>query len=449
MDIHNYDNLKKIIMSHNINNMNNAINILNDLPRDELLLLSLKICQEIYNNKKDNEDYIKNIDSNNSPKSSSSDKKSNNSSLIMNDSNDFYDSNDQNDSNSNPQKNKNPFNTSSLRSDEYREIKTTTIVKKSKDSNGYPNLNNYTIIDKIGSGSYGKVYLARDSITDKLYAMKVIIKPTDKLKNDNLVSIQREIAIMKKIRHKNVSSLYEVIDDKNENKIYIVIDYIDNGTILKKKENNYERINSKKVKKYLYQLTAGLKYLHKHNIIHRDIKPDNILLDKNDNVFLVDFGVSEFLCEKEMMTKLRTGTLLFFSPELFSNVKNLIGPPIDIWALGITLFAMLYGYLPFNGESFCEIKENITKKIPIFPEYATPQQIDLLHKILCKDPNKRITLEGIRQHPFMKKKITIKDKLSENKNIVISEHEIINAFTRKISGDIYDDDNNNNNSFDE
>lgn len=430
MNVSKYDELKKIIMTYNINNNSNAINILNDMTREELLLFSLKICQEVYKLDENKINIAEKNNSQNSSISSNSNTKSDNSEITNNDESGCS------------QSEKKSFNTLSLKSGEHIEIKTTINVRKSKDLNGYPKLNNYTIIDKIGSGAYGKVYLAHNSITGKMYAMKVITRPTKKLKNNNLNSIQEEIAIMKKIRHKNLSSLYEVIDDINENKIYMVIDYINDGNILKKNGNIYEKINQKRVKKYLYQLTAALKYLHNHNIIHRDIKPENILLDKNDNVYLVDFGISEILCEKEMITKLRTGTLLYLAPELFSDAEILIGPVIDIWALGVTLFVMLYGYLPFDGETFSEIKENITQKSPKFPDDADPIQIDLINKILCKDPNKRISLNEIRQHPFMEKKKIKKEKLKkekEIKHIVIHENEINNAFTRKLSCNFSDE----------
>jgi serine/threonine protein kinase len=428
MDDQLQNKINKILKEYNIDNLNNAANILNDLQKDELLRLSLKICQELY--KKD--DFI-NITINNKlpiynqiddDESPSSKKSSCSSSL---------------DISSNESLDKKPFNTSSLDSKEHTEIIMTNKVKKSKTNDGYPNLNNYVIMDKIGKGTYGKVYLAYDTISNKHYAIKVLFRSLNKFKDDNLSSIKKEIAILKKIKHKYIASLYEVIDDQNDNKIYLVIDYINNGPILKQSKNGYlyEKINNKKARNYMFQITAGLQYLHNHNIIHRDIKPENILLDTNDNVFLVDFGVSEILCEKTMMTSIRTGTLLFFAPELFLQ-EDFLGPPIDIWALGVTLFAMLYGYLPFNGNSFDEIKNNILNNDIHYPPFSKKHEKDLLSKILNKDPNKRITLTEIRNHPFMKKK-KYNNNLQNIISIKVSDSEIKNAFTQKISGDNIDD----------
>lgn len=422
MDNFNKDKLKKVMELYKIHNLNNAVNILNDLDKEELLKLSLKLCQEIYKND--------NIDNNLIGEDSSSYNSSTTDDSVI------TPNSEKNNSSSDSSNNK-PFNTSSLKSSEHKEIKTTYHVNKSKTSEGYPNINNYIIVEKIGKGAYGKVYLAIDTGTNKPYAMKVIMKATNKLKNNELHVIQREVAIMKKIRHKNIASLIEVIDDKNENRIYLVMDYVDNGIILKKKDHClYEKISEKKTKKYMQQITAGLQYLHNHNIVHRDIKPENILSDNNGNIYLSDFGVSEIFCEKEMMTTMRKGTLLFFSPELFCSNEKLNGVMIDVWALGVTLFAMLYGYLPFNGESFSEIKENVLTNDPIYPDLATEIQKDLLSKILCKDPFKRISLSEIRMHEFMKKKKTIfseKTKYLDNTNL--SKIDIQNAFSEKYSKD--------------
>jgi serine/threonine protein kinase len=187
----------------------------------------------------------------------------------------------------------------------------------------------------------------------------------------------------------------------------------------------------------MMQITAGLQYLHNHNIIHRDIKPENILMDSNDNVYLTDFGVSEFFCEKNMMTNMRKGTLLFFSPELFNSNEKLNGIMIDIWALGVTLFAMLYGYLPFNGDSFFEIKQNILNEEPIYPDYATEIQKDLFNRFFCKDPSKRITLDEIRLHKFMKKKDNMRDNIITQNNTSIAE--IHDAFSKKYSSNTISD----------
>jgi [calcium/calmodulin-dependent protein kinase] kinase len=124
------------------------------------------------------------------------------------------------------------------------------------------------------------------------------------------------------------------------------------------------------------------------------------MIDKKDNVYIIDFGISEILNETTMTSK-KSGTLLFAPPELFSDENEINGFAIDIWSLGVTLFIMLYGYFPFNGDSFDEISNSIKNDAIFIPSDADAFEIDIINKILEKDPKKRITLSEIRKHPFM------------------------------------------------
>jgi serine/threonine protein kinase len=430
MNNNDYENIKKKLKLHYINNSNKFDEIFENLSKGELINFSLKIYQELHDKGSDNV-ILNNLTFDDSIDS--------NHQMLNNLT--FDDSIDSNDKSSNSSKlsdnnkpNNKTFRSCSLRSRELDEIKMTDLVKLEK-KNGYFRINNYTLIDKIGQGSYGKVYQAIDE-NNNIYAIKVINKINNKLCKYELQNIQKEIAIMKKLRHKNIVSLYEVIDDPTEKRVYIVMQYIENGPIMiRNSDDTYNILPENKIKIYIYQLTAGLQYLHNHEIIHRDIKPENILVDLNDNVYLVDFGVSENLCDTNMETSLRTGTILFFAPELFNNDnKSMYGPAIDIWALGVTIFIMLYGYVPFDGDTFFEIKKTIINEDPKYPQSATKIQKDFLNKILCKNVQKRSTISGIRKHPYMRKIIKKLKNINNTTHLYnLSDDEINKAISKIVA----------------
>jgi [calcium/calmodulin-dependent protein kinase] kinase len=361
--------LKSILKDkYNISNIKDAIININDFDRDKLLLLCINLCNEIYNEDENEKSTLLN-----EANRRNSSKSKNNSALSISSSD--------------------TFNSVSIDSKEHEEIITTTIINKSKSDEGYPKLNNYIIIEKIGAGSYGKVYLAYNKKNGKKFAIKVINKCKTLYIN--------EINILKKINHKNIVNLHEIIDCEFENQIYVVLNHINGNTIMQKNTNDsYFKMSKIKIKKYIRYITAGLKYLHNHNIVHRDIKPENLMIDKKDNVYIIDFGISEILNETTMTSK-KSGTLLFAPPELFSDENEINGFAIDIWSLGVTLFIMLYGYFPFNGDSFDEISNSIKNDAIFIPSDADAFEIDIINKILEKDPKKRITLSEIRKHPFM------------------------------------------------
>lgn len=363
--------LKNILKNnHKFNTLKDIVSNINNFNKDELMVLCLDLCNEIFLDENIEScifnDLNKNLIENLKLKSH----------LSIN-SSDTFDT----------------FNSRSIESGEYNNIVTTTIINKSKSEEGYPKINNYIVIEKIGVGTYGRVYLAYDKKNKKKFAIKVI--------NKSKSSYSNEITILKEIKHKNIVSLCEIINCENENQMYVILNYIDGNIIIQKQnDNTYIKLPKCKIKKYIKLITCGLKYLHNHKIIHRDIKPENLMVNKKDNVFIIDFGISEIL-DDDMMTTKKSGTLLFTPPEIFLGIEKNFGPPIDIWSFGVTVFIMLYGYYPFNGNSFEEISNEIINKNVIFPDYANEIEIDLITKFLKKNPQERISLSDIRKHKFM------------------------------------------------
>ena len=215
---------------------------------------------------------------------------------------------------------------------------------------------------------------------------------------------------MKKLRHRNIVSLHAVIDDATSDKMYLVMDYVPNGTLVRPAEGAareagllYEPLEEEQCRDVFRQLVDGLRYLHRNGICHRDIKPENILCGSGGRVYLSDFGVSEIMSVQGSVSTKSSGTPTFWPPEMFSfETETLVsGAQVDIWALGVTLYMMLCGRSPFRGTSFLELSKSITCDEVTFPPSLSDDARGLLSSMLAKDPSRRPSLKGILQHPFI------------------------------------------------
>lgn len=318
-------------------------------------------------------------------------------------------------------------------------------ARASVSEEGFDCINEYILLKEIGRGQYGSVYLAHNQKTEELRAIKKlprsIIKRKDDGANDNAsplstakvadIDIAREVAIMKKMRHKNIVALYEVIDDVEEDSLYLVMQYADAGPIFElRRDFTCDPLPEDLVKDYLRQLVAGLSYLQKHKVVHMDIKNENTLKSKDGDILLADFGMSEVLRadvlasslndDAELATTPSTvadpdgggagllspkaqqnqtrGTPAFLPPEMIAGSHE-VSAACDTWALGVMLFCMLYGRLPFVGRNVREMMQNIIGTEPQFPDNADPVWVDLVKGLLNKNPDDRTTLQALRRHP--------------------------------------------------
>ncbi|EKF39225.1 protein kinase, putative [Trypanosoma cruzi marinkellei] len=300
-----------------------------------------------------------------------------------------------------------------------------------RGEDGTKHINHYQIIKEIGRGACGKVQLAYDMENNTLVAIKVVKRADTKFRiggqtnaQKQFSALQREIAVMKKLRHKNIVSLYEVIDDPNAKKLYLVMMYVDKGPIgrvncppdAKEDTQVCTPIPKNELAWYARQILAGLEYLHQHKIVHRDIKPENILVDRNKHVFLADFGVAEVFdtSNRERMEAMMheslmairasggthqgqgisiqgtKGTMLFMAPELWKGDSS-YASPVDMWALGVTLYILLTGMLPF-----ITLDDIMDPALPVIPTSYGDKWTDLLQGLLDRDPSKRITVRAAR-----------------------------------------------------
>lgn len=209
---------------------------------------------------------------------------------------------------------------------------------------------------------------------------------------------------MKKLNHSNLVSLIEVLDDPNEDSLYMVMEMCKNGVVMKiglgERADPYD---DEHCRCWFRDLILGIEYLHAQGIVHRDIKPDNCLVTSDDVLKVVDFGVSEmFEKNSTMFTAKSAGSPAFLPPEL-CVVKHgdVSGKAADIWSMGVTLYCLRYGKLPFEHQSIFELYESIRSGQVVCEDEPDENFTDLMGRILEKDPEKRITMRELRVSLFV------------------------------------------------
>ena len=220
--------------------------------------------------------------------------------------------------------------------------------------------------------------------------------------------VKREIAIMKRLSHPHVLRLYEVMDDPKVNKLYLVLEYMRRGDLMKiqqgdSKAYSCERLGEVDTWRVTRQVALGLQYLHSQDIIHGDIKPQNLLVGDDGVVKIADFGISKMLSGGDKLVD-TAGTPAFMSPELCDG-KQYSGRLADVWAFGGTMFMLRFGRPPFLAPQVLQLYYKIINDPLEFPADAAPVDEglrDMLGAMLTKDPSDRIHLEGVLSHAWLK-----------------------------------------------
>ena len=286
----------------------------------------------------------------------------------------------------------------------------------------------------IGQGAFGKVNLGLNILTGRIVAVKSFNKNNSELTGDNMKKIKYETDLMKKLNHPNITKILEMFED--EKYFLIIMEYINGGNLFSFVKKR--RKLSEKTAKFLFrQIILGIKYIHEQNIVHRDIKLENLLIDLNNNVKICDFGIGRKIENKNQLLHDQCGTLMYMAPEILLSTKEkgYEGFPIDIWSAGISLYIMLSGILPFsykkkkhnkNGEEIeneeeeeeeesissksktkkkeddnFELQYSIVYREPKYIENISDEARDLLKGLLNKDPKRRLTVEQILNHPWL------------------------------------------------
>ena len=292
-----------------------------------------------------------------------------------------------------------------------------TFYSKNKS---YPEtkINFYLYGRRIGQGAFGKVNLGLNVLTGRVVAIKSFKKtPIEKFKH-KMKKIQYETELMKRFNHKNITKILEVFND--EEYMLIIMEYINGGNLFSFVKKR--RKLSEKMAKFLFrQIILGIQHIHSKNVVHRDIKLENILIDFDNNVKICDFGIGKVLENEDELLYDKCGTPMYMAPEIIlaNDDNGYKGFPVDIWSSGITLYIMLSGSLPFNIKNKNNNKEDmalnsIKDKNNIFLQNqivnVKPKEIEnisieaknLLKGLLNKNPSKRLTCSQILNHPWLK-----------------------------------------------
>ncbi|XP_047514809.1 NUAK family SNF1-like kinase 1 isoform X5 [Pieris napi] len=252
----------------------------------------------------------------------------------------------------------------------------------------------FDIVRKLGQGTYGKVQLGINKKTGQEVAIKTIKKCKIETEAD-LVRIRREVQIMSSVRHPNIVHIYEVFE--NSEKMILVMEYCSGGEL-------YDYLSQKKVleedeaRRLFRQIATAVYYCHIHKICHRDLKLENVLLDETGSAKIADFGLSNVFKETSLLATF-CGSPLYASPEIVKGTPY-IGPEVDCWSLGVLLYTLVYGAMPFDGSNFKRLVRQISNGDyyePKNPSSASP----LIRDMLTVDPLKRADIVYICDHPWV------------------------------------------------
>ncbi|KAI8638243.1 kinase-like domain-containing protein [Parasitella parasitica] len=313
----------------------------------------------------------------------------------------------------------------------------------SETKEGLRKINNYLLKKEIGRGAFGTVHLGIDENTNTEYAIKEFSKSRLRKKeqmdlfrgggsrgrgrsrmmglgvnrgaaagatasgggssSNPLDLVRGEMAVLKKLNHPHIVRLYEVLDDPSGDSLYMVFEMMHNGVLMEIELDHVALPYTEEMARgYFKEMMLGIEYLHANDIVHRDIKPDNLLLSKENVLKIVDFGVSEMFVKGNDKLKKSAGSPAFMAPELCTARHGEVsGKATDIWSMGVTLYCMIYGKTPFTSGNLLELYEMI-KEAPI--EYGgdhSDNLLDLFHRILDRNPDTRITMEELRKNPWI------------------------------------------------
>ncbi|CAG8644428.1 12052_t:CDS:2, partial [Acaulospora morrowiae] len=263
----------------------------------------------------------------------------------------------------------------------------------------------YLLLQTLGEGEFGKVKLGIHVDTGEEVAIKLIRKESVDTPS-RLTKIEREIGVLRRVMHPNIVKLYDVFE--TDRYIGIIMEYASGGELFDH-ILAHRYLKERDACRLFAQLISGVDYLHKKNIVHRDLKLENLLLNRNRNIIITDFGfANQFNGAHDDLMATSCGSPCYAAPELVISEGLYVGSAVDIWSCGVILYAMLSGYLPFDddpsnpdGDNINLLYKYIINTPLVFPEYVSPDARDLLKKMLVPDPAKRCDMKTIMSHRWL------------------------------------------------
>ncbi len=269
---------------------------------------------------------------------------------------------------------------------------------KSKKKKLKVKIKDFEKLNTVGLGSYGRVCLCKKKKSGKVYVMK-ILKKNDIIKQKQVDHVYSEYTILSKLKHPFIVQLIGV-NFEDPKYIYFILEYIQGGELFTLLRSNVT-FPVPQTKFYIAHIITVFEYLHSKNIVYRDLKPENILINKNGYLKLTDFGFAKQLDSEKAKTYTLCGTPEYLAPEIILNKGH--GKPVDWWSLGNLIYEMLTGIPPFYCKDRDILFDAITNDEPEYPEYLSDEVIDLIKKLLIKNPDKRLGNNGadeIKKHIF-------------------------------------------------
>ncbi|KAL6057916.1 Serine/threonine-protein kinase MARK2 [Balamuthia mandrillaris] len=249
-------------------------------------------------------------------------------------------------------------------------------------------IGNYAVIQTIADGIFGKIKLARHQLSLETVIIKTIIK--EKVDPQHF----KEIEVMRCLRHRHVVRLLEVIE--MEDKYHIILGFVEGGELYEYAMAR-ETLSEDEARIFWRQMLLAVNYMHQRNVVHRDLKLENVMLDRNGDVVIIDLGLAAF---KVAGKKLSTfcGSTSYAAPEMFL-CREYEGPEVDVWSLGVILYCLVLGYLPFEDPEHIVAADYI----PLTNENVSAELVELFERIFRFEPSDRITVQDLLQHPWTNK----------------------------------------------
>lgn len=296
-----------------------------------------------------------------------------------------------------PKKHQDPFSSSPIKNS-YSNVKEHAYTQRKT-------IGDWQLGKTVGSGSMGKVKVVTHSITNEIAAVKIIPRPLPH--NSPLASQStqdygkeirtiREIAISSLLQHPYICTLRDVKIQPNH--YYVFFEYINGGQMLDY-IISHGKLKEKQARKFARQIGSALDYCHRNSIVHRDLKIENILISKEGDIKMIDFGLSNLYSPHSQLSTF-CGSLYFAAPELL-NAKAYIGPEIDIWSFGVVLYVLVCGKVPFDDQNMPALHAKIKRGHVEYPSWLTVECKQLLSRMLVTSPSQRATLSEILNHPWM------------------------------------------------
>ncbi|KAG8178585.1 hypothetical protein JTE90_021005 [Oedothorax gibbosus] len=270
------------------------------------------------------------------------------------------------------------------------------VVKKGKDVKSEYNLN-----QELGRGKFGTVHRCTEKTTGKVFAAKFITTP----KQQDRLDVEREVEIMTILQHPRLLQLYDAFDDGKKS-MTLILEIIEGGELFERVIDEDFVLTEKAVTIFMRQICEGVEYMHSKNILHLDMKPENVLcISRTGNkIKLIDFGLARKYDPKKKL-KVLFGTPEFVAPEVVCF--ETIGYTTDMWSVGVICYVLLSGLSPFMGDSDMETMANVTRSEWDFEDESfdeiSEDAKDFISKLLIKDQKKRLNASQALKHPWMRR----------------------------------------------